>query len=66
MYGRSLYVCVCNAFIPSGLAVDRQWACALSALECRGFLSSPWCVTNNKSQEEFRFSRFIVFLLLSV
>ncbi len=27
-------VCVCDAFIPSGLAIDRQWACALSTLEC--------------------------------
>ncbi len=36
MYGR--LICVFNAFMPSGLAVDRQWPCTFSALECHRFL----------------------------
>lgn len=40
---------VCDAFIPSGLAVDRQWACALL---CSGvsqvFLEFSLLCDNNK------------------
>ncbi len=53
-------LCVCNAFIPSGLAIDRQWACALSPLECGSVLR------RNKVEKSSDALVFIVFLILSV
>ncbi len=34
-------VCVCNTFIPSGLAIDRQCACALSTPDSGGSTRRP-------------------------